>query len=507
MPDVNPGPNCVLLLCLLLTVPLRGAEPAASGLQLEVVPQTLELASCEQSSPLLVIARNPTSQAASALEITSFSDAPVQLSPKPAVKTLAPGQQTSWQFQVKCTSDFASGSLHIVLSSRLSTGGGTQLAQIATKSIAVKLREPKTLDSLAAIDIKSTLESLTQADKGELIVTVANKTVQPIHVSITPKTPGFIVLTPGTTGDVQVDPLRTQIFFFTATAQDRVRPGKQLLIFNVQLSSDRGKRDFIISREVSVGVLGESEILKLLGVPSLFLLPGFLAVSAFMLLWRWELLRPPGKEHPPLDEKTSGFWVVSITASLMIAGAFTLRRPGFFFLYGLSDLMTVWVVSIVIGCATYVTYRTIANRLARLERAKYPHPDDTPVQTLRKLKKYGGNMAVSRVKIKGVKAAQFLLLTRDSAAYVSPEMVLTWDANADAAVRSLVQDQLMKGGDPGIVAQAIEREFDKRKTGGVSGVKELKWNGTDPLNPSAHKIAAADIEDTNLGEEIILREA
>jgi hypothetical protein len=507
MAIMNSDPVRVSLLCLVLALPLRGAEPAGGGLQLEVVPQTLELSSCEQSSPFLVIARNPTSQAASALEITSFSDVPVQLSPKPAAKSLPPGQQTSWQFEVKCNSDFASGYLHIVLSSRLATGGGAQLAQIATKSVAVKLRDPQTLDSLAAVDIKSTLESLTQADKGELVVTVTNKTVQPIHVSITPKTPGFIVLDPGTTGDVQVDPLRTQIFSFTATAQDRVRPGKQLLIFHVQLSSDRGKRDFIISREVNVGVLGESEILKVLGVPSLLLLPGFLAVSSFMLLWRWELFRPPGKENPPLEEKNSGFWVVSVSASLIIALAFFVIRHDFFFFYSLSDLMIVWSVSIFIGCATYVIYRATVNRQARVERAKYPHPDDTQMQTLRKLKQYGGNMAVRRVKIKGVKDPQFLLLTRDSAVYVCPEMVLTWEKGADAAVRSLVQNQLTKGGDPGIVAEAIERELDKKKTGGASGVKELKWDSADPLNPSAHKIATSDIEDSNVGEDIILREA
>ena len=513
----NSGPVCAALLCLVMALPLCAAEPGADGIQLDVVPQSLELTSCEQSSSVLIIARNPTSQAASALQITSFSDVPVQLSPTPAVKALAPGQQTSWQFEVKCTSDFASGYLHIVLSDKLARGGRTQVAQIATKSVAIKLREPQTLENIAAIDIKTTLESLTKGDEGQLLVTVTNKMVQPIRATITPTAPKFITLDPKAR-DVKVDALRTEMFPFTATANGQVSPGKQLLIFQIQLATSKGKRDFLITREVNVGILGGSEILKLLGVPSLLFLPGFLFVSSFMLLWRWKVLRPVGADSPPLEETLaetkSGFWVVSITLSLIMSGTILLVRKNFFSFYGLGDLTMLWMVSIVIGCGTYVAYRRIANEIARRERlrqeqarqARYPQPSDSQVQILHKLKQFGQHMELSRVKLKKKADSLFLLWNEDGAAYVCPEMVLMWKEDADPAVRTIVQDQLKTGGDPGIVADALDAEEAKRNTGGVSGIAELRWNSADPLHSTAHKIAETDIEYPAAAKDIILRE-
>ena len=354
------GKVVATLLCTALALPALAQEREAGGIQWDVVPQSIEIASCQQSSPLLIIARNSTSRTASSLQITSFSDRPVRLSDTRAVKALAPGQQISWSANVTCTSDFAAGSLQLVFSDRLA-GDGQPVTQIATKSISVKLREPPTLDSIASVDIKTTLESLKKGVPGEVLVTVTNKLVEPIQVTITPRAPqapnataqapgvaqNASSTTPQTAagatqpqssitfypqaGKAQVDPLRTELFSFTATANDRISPGKQLLIFQVAVSStSSGSRDFVLTHEVNVGVLGESEVLTLLGVPSLLLLPGFLAVSSFLLLWRWKVLRPGGGDGVPLEETKSGFWLVSITVSLFISGGLLLYRKDFF---------------------------------------------------------------------------------------------------------------------------------------------------------------------------------
>src|SRR5262249_30879588 len=159
----------------------------------------------------------------------------------------------------------------------------------------------------------STLESLSGSDNGDLNVAITNKTVRAIRVGIKPDGPQFIEFFPQERKDLSIDPLRTEIVRFTVSARGRVKPGKQLLIFNVKLETDRGKRDFLVTREVTVGVLGESDVLKLLGVPSLLLLPGFLFMSSYLLLWRWKLLRLDSNTTPPVEEKSSGFWLLSIT--------------------------------------------------------------------------------------------------------------------------------------------------------------------------------------------------
>jgi hypothetical protein len=499
--------HILLLLFLLLPLPLRAAVLGSGGVELEVVPQTLNLESCEKSVPLLIIVRNSTDQAASNLKISSFSDVPIELSHKPTLTALASRQQKLWQFKIRCTSDFSSGLLHIVLSDKLKSSDGVWQSQIATQSVAVKLREPQTLESIAAIDIKSTLESLRQTDKGELRVTVANKTMLPIKVTILPQMPSFIELKPKNIDDTQIDPLRTVSFPFTVSAMERVRPGKQLLIFQVQIATEPGKRDFLITHEVNVGVLGESEILKLLGVPSLLFLPGFLAVSSFMLLWRWKLLRPEENEAPPpLEATTSGFWVVSILVSLVIGYALIKFRDDFFSFYGLGDLMIVWGMSIGIGCLAYWGYRMIANANAAKKESErlinIPQPTDTPLQILRKLKIYEKKMLNKKVKVKKMDGLWFILLQDGINIYVCQPMGLIWNEEADEVLVRKVTDQLTADGDPGIVADALEPELAKKKGGEYSSIKELDWLGTD----SQHvlRLEQTDIESGQPDYDIIL---
>lgn len=482
-------------------VPLRAEQPNA--IQMEVAPQSLELASCDPGSTLLVIARNPSDQTAPALELSTFSDAPLQVAPTPEVKSLAPHRETSWQLQVTCGPDFAGGNLQIVLADKLARGAGDETAQIVARSVPVKLRDPQPLDNLAAIEIKSTLETLSQGDKGDLVLAVTNKTGQAFDTTITPEAPPSIKLDPASRM-FHIAGLNTQVFHFTATANTQVNPGKQLVIFNVLLHTTHGNRNFVVTSDVDVGVLGASEILKLLGVPSLFLLPGFLAVSAFTLLWRWNVLRPGGGKDPPLEETKSGFWLVSITASLLIAGGFILHRHSFFSFYGLGDLMTVWFVSIGLGCAAYLGYRVIVNEIARRASQKYPQPGDTPVQVLQKLSGFGKKMDLDQVKVKGQPSPLFLLWQEDGFAYVCPEIGLEWASNADGDVQSKVQDQLTAGGDPGVVAEALEAELAKQTSGLTSGIRKLLWNSTDALHPGPQKIADSEIETPNLEKEILM---
>ncbi len=490
---------------ILLLIGRAFSEPAAPAapLQLEVVPQAVELSSCDERARLLVIVRNAGQHSASDLAITSFADVPIQLLPdKVAAKSLSAYQQVSWQFDVQCRAAFLTGSLQIILSSRMPASGNGLLSQIVVKSIPVKIRESEPLEKIAAIDVKTTLESLSQSQKGELSVTVTNKTVRPIKASITPTAPSFIEYDPRLKQDLTIQALRAETVTFSVTPKGRIRPGKQLLMLQVQIDTDHGKRDFVVTRELSMGILGESEILKLLGVPSLLLLPGFLAVSTWLLLWRLKVMRPPGSDSQPLEEKSSGFWLISITLSLVISGIFRLQRPDFFSFYDLADLVFVWSASILLGLVVYGLWRAWANWR---ERSTYPGQKDSPEQVLRKIKQHSGDMAVARVKLKGCKEPAFLLMWHAlGGAYVCPRMLLTWEQNAAPSLRETVEKELVEGGDPGNVAQALEPELNKLKEKQPSGVKSFIWDTRDPLNASVHKIIREDIEGTEEREIIVL---
>lgn len=487
--------HMLLLLLFLMHHSLSAAETDPSGgIQLQLVPQSLEFESCDKSIPLLVIIRNLSKKKASDLKISSFSDVPVEPSNKPTLRTLTSGQQLLWPLTVKCTSDFVSGSLHIVLSNNIKNSEGNWSPQIYTQSVIAKLHEPQSLESIAAIDIKSTLESLRQADKGELRVLVTNKTTSPIKVTISPQMPSFIDVVPKTIGNILVDALQTASFPFSVSATGRVRPGKQLLMFHVQINTKHGTRDHFINHEVNVGVLGESEILELLGVPSLLFMPGFLVVSSFMLLWRLKWLRLDDDEtRPPLEENTSGFWMVSVLVSLIIAYVSIKFRDDFFSFYGLTDLMGVWGWSLGGGCALYCCYHTFANYKTR---KRLPQANDTPLQILKKLKNEGKRLLNKKVSIKGKSGQWFVLLEDNKYIYVCQPMSLSWNEGLNEELMRRMEDQLDAKGDLGILIDILEKNRNDMK---------LDWVGTD--NQHVLKLIPSSIDESVAFEDCLILSA
>lgn len=481
------------------------AAQAPAGLQLETAPLGLELTSCEDGARLLVIARNssPTDNVSDA-EVKFFADVPVKTAPESVTaKILKPNENISWEVNVTCTAGFDTGALQVMLASKLHHGGN-ELNQISTKPVTLKLRAPESFDSIAAIDVKSTLESLTGSEKGELKVAITNKTVRPIQLSIKPNGPEFINIDPEEKKGITIPPLRSEVVPFAVSTKGRVRPGKQLLLFQVELKLDGRPRDFMVTREVTVGVLGESQILNLLGVPSLLFLPGFLAVSSFLAFWRMRILRPAGAATFPLEEKSSAFWLLSITASMIISGVLIWRRGDFFSFYGLLDLIELWSISIALGGAVYFSWRLIVNLKLK---ATYPMLTDTPEQVLQKLAAQKMTMDFPRTKIKGLAQPAFLLMWHafGSKAFFSPQMVLVWQERADANLRTTVQAQLTRGGSVSIVADILEKEIKKLKGNQPSNIKSFEWDKSDPLNSRPHEVEEDKFEG-NVDVEIILRE-
>jgi hypothetical protein len=489
------------LLISLFGALIFAADAPSDALHLEIVPASLDLASCSQPTRLLVIARNQGSRTLTRFELSSFSDVPVNLVPALPLQlvTIAPGDQRSWLFDVTCATAFPAGSLHFVASAR-TTESGAAVSRIATQSVAVKLRVPDSLDSIVAVDIKSSLESLTQGVNGAIIVAATNKTALPVIIKITPQPLASVHLDPPTVSanGTQIGSGQTQTFTFTATAQSRVTPGKQLLLFDVQVWSGGAWRNYLITREVSVGVLGESEMLKLLGVPSFLFLPGFLVMTTFSLLWRFRVFRPATADPKlPLDEKDPGFWVISIILSAAILFGFVRRRSDFLSFYGLVDVAHVWLVSIGIGGAAYLLRQWWVGSFI-------PQPGDHPVKILKKLGRARQGMAVPRVKLKDSTKEAFRLKSySDGSACVCPQMTLTWKKGAGGAVRDNVEKQLTRQGKPGEVVKAISQD---RKSRDKSQIASLLWDESDARNSSPHIVTAEGIERYLEAPDIILAE-
>ena len=174
-------------------------------------------------------------------------------------------------------------------------------------------------------------------------------------------------------------------------------PGKYTLIAAVDVASDDKLAATVMTpaQEINVVVLGESDLLKFLGIPSLLFLPGVL----MLITWRFLALRgksdEEAKNYKP-QWNTSEFWVIAVALSLITALIYPWltvlvlsNSRNFLVAYGLLDYELILGFSLVtsilafgVACGAMAAWNAWkARKLAKTA----PTADDTPLQILRKL--------------------------------------------------------------------------------------------------------------------------
>lgn len=136
-------------------------------------------------------------------------------------------------------------------------------------------------------------------------------------------------------------------------AGGRLRSGTFPLLLEVNLTADLdgAKRtdSVVVTDKVQLQIPGLSDALKLLGVPTLLLLPGFLvlaALGAFYAPWKWADATKPSN---------TTFWIFAIPISFALSAFYAFFAPYFSEeanlaqRYNLVDVAIVWLISIVIG--------------------------------------------------------------------------------------------------------------------------------------------------------------
>lgn len=173
--------------------------------------------------------------------------------------------------------------------------------------------------------------------------------------------------------------------------------GDWLILASVTLTRGEGKFKrrgvAVVEQKVQVGVPGVSDVLKVLDLPSFLLVPGALVLAT------WSLLFGAGETGKPkwLEWKSSSFWVVSITVSIVIFGTLSELRigPDFLVAFSVRDVAWLWLGCVGGGAVTLALYRGAekswgAYRAARAEaerRAREPLQSDKPIDILRKLER------------------------------------------------------------------------------------------------------------------------
>ena len=280
-------------------------------------------------------------------------------------------------------------------------------------------------------------------------------------------------------------------------AQGRITSGKYPFLFELiaewRWAGHDEQRRLVVSKQATVGVFFESELLKVLGIPSFLVLPGCLALFTMQLFvtMGWFGLKNESR-LPQLTVSSSGFWIIAITTSAVFAYIYGwITQNNYLIRYGFNDLRNVWFSSILIGGLVSIVYgwSTLKHR-----REHVPKTDDSPIDVLRKLSKneLGIVLTEVRFKLNNTDLNGFLIERIEDGqtlVWVVPPIVTDWGSTPDALTAEKHFRENMNAIDrPKELAKELAQELeDAMRNGHV----QVRWGSLGPIpNPFHLKVDA-----------------
>jgi hypothetical protein len=400
---------------------------------LEVMPASIAVATIEQPQAMTarLRLRAPEKASLSAVRLTSFSNDGVAVEfaagQSTEVAALQSNDEHLWSLVLRPTRPLAK-TAKIVFEVTMTENpqrGETAMSGAENENAAPRRRhlfatleiEPAPLDPIASfvsMEIEASAATASRQRPTTLYVVLRNKKDFTVEITeLVWQTPRFIALREGGSDCGEADPTTAPapprrlgsyqqlVLPVLVCPGEQIVPGKYIILAAARVAVDGTERAVLsASQEIEVGVLGESEFLNLLGVPSLLLLPGFLLLITWRMLH--SMLAASGEAGFRLKPREADFWAVAIALSLCFSFAYpwlteTLLPAGrrdYLIAYGLQDLVYVYTAAIALGLLCFLGGRLIALVLAKIAAARLarsqPLASDTPLAALRKLERVKG---------------------------------------------------------------------------------------------------------------------
>jgi hypothetical protein len=329
------------------------------------------------------------------------------------------------------------------------------------------------------VSIQGLLDPIAEYRPSVAYITINNNLEIPVKTSVTMRPPQPYTVECKTAVSLDVPAHSTEIAEMVVSAASQVTPGRYVIEFPVRAEWDeaghRQVRLLTVNKEVSVGVFVESDLLKVLGIPSFLILPGALVLFTMQLLLSFGFLRLNHySKVPELPVTAPGFWVIAITVSGLFAVVYEkLTRTDFLIGYGSRDLRNVWLSSIVLGLSVYVLFAWITYKR---RKDRVPDYNDDQIVTLKKMGRRGLGILANRIafQINNVQRTAFLIeLIEDNQTmvWVAPRLVLSWDASTTEAqqAQTEITNEIDNSQDPYQIAKAIDAAKKK-------GYIALRWD-------------------------------
>jgi hypothetical protein len=255
------------------------------------------------------------------------------------------------------------------------------------------------------ITYKTSFEKLYDSTSEKMYILIENVTdknvilkdirvISPEHVTSKVSDTGYI--------NSEIAPQNTAVIPVNITPDSTIRPGKNVIIYNISMKCTSGNKlvsfNKIISVDVEMAVNVSSDLLTVAGVPSLIFIPGFIIVVILSFF-----IKPYVKGIENADAKSPLFWVISISIGLVVVYIYpvfseALGRPGHDLLknYGLEDILALWMSSLLFAL---VLSAILVFFLRRRINKKIFRKTDGPLTVIYKLKRFQKSIVLPKINV------------------------------------------------------------------------------------------------------------
>lgn len=484
------------------------ARAQAANPKLDIAPAAIKLGQGE-STQVVVIARNPGSTSLRVVAFAWVSNAKIVVTREKGgaaaePQEIPPGASVYWLAQVARPVDGPDGGAVTFRLDYRETADDKKAGAVAgfmSGALDVQDRPAPSLDKVLEVKVESALKLLQEHRPGIVYVVVKNKETFPITVrDIVVKKPAFVEWTkPGGDPEYQnvvLAPRQERAFAFPISATNAVPNGKYLVLFEVQAAWKEVDVDrfasIVAKHEFDVGVLGESEILKLVDVPTFLLVPGFLIVVVFSLLWNCL-----GRAKLDVNPKNPAFWTFAILLSMCAAIVYPWwTGRNYLDGYGLGDIVRVWFGSVgaaFLGWVLAFLFIWSWDRYREYQKRQgtFSEQDKDPKVLLRKLAQQKRGLRQPQVdyQIAPLSAPEraVMLQADGQYAWIAPFVTFAWAVNADQELRAYFNSALLAN-EPKAVADLIDKmaahglTVGWRETHNLRGVTRVPMTTLKPVD-------------------------
>jgi hypothetical protein len=417
----------------------------AQGVTIEVQPASIAVSQSYANVQARVILKNSGPKAVEGLTISYFSnDGPTVKFDKPSSSRAEPGSDSEWSITVEnLAAARIPATILFDVSYRVSATPANAGRQHAFASLGVVSQPDGPAKPIeAAIEGNFDAVSEQRPATGYIVVT-NNLNVTVVITTTLSGNPGTFKI--DSVGPFEVPAHSTLAKSVTVRVDNEVTPGVYPIVFDLSATWKWAGRDeerhIELSKQATAGVFFESEVLKALGVPSFLVLPGCLMVFTVQLLVMFGAFGIKNESGVPqsaisaLTVTTPGFWIAAITFSGLFEIFYSwATNRNLLLRYGSSDLLRVWLWSIVAGATACIAYG-LARKKWREEHV-FKTQDD-PVAVLEKLSRndQGIFLPEVRFKISNLETSGLLLEPLEdgqSLIWIAPPIKVTWGSSPAA---------------------------------------------------------------------------